>query len=138
MTSGVRNCNPSLIKDAIAKFHPIIFARKHPIYKRILYCNARDRTFMPNELSEILDAYVSGSKYMKMGKCQGEDALLEELNKDSKSWFNMAGIPEDDHDQWLRVFRNLDTLNEVSNQIRNNKYLQVNLNLKFVTINIFR
>jgi len=112
MTLGVRKCNPSLIKDAIAKFHPIIFARKHPIYQKILYCNARDRIIMPNELSNILDVYVSGFKSMKIGKCQGGDALLEELNKDSKSWLTMAGIPGEE--QWLRVFRNLDSLNEVS------------------------
>ena len=62
----------------------------------------------------MLEDYVSGSKSMKMGKCQGGDAALEELNKDSKSWLNMAGIPGEE--QWLRVFRNLDNLNKVSNR----------------------
>jgi len=44
-------------------------------------------------------------------KCQGGDATLEELNKDSKSWLKMAGIPT--KEQWLQVFRNMDGLNKV-------------------------
>ena len=66
---------------------------------------------MPQELRDVLDKFATGSKTMTIGKCQGGDALLEELNKDSKSWLKMAGIPGDD--QWLRVFRNIDGLNEV-------------------------
>lgn len=44
-------------------------------------------------------------------KCQGGDALLEEINKESKSLLKLSGIPSEKH--WLRVFRNLDQLNEV-------------------------
>ena len=105
----MRKCNDVLIRDAIAKFYAVIFARKHPIYQRILYYDARDRMVMPQQIKEILSHYVSGSKFMKMGKCQGGDAMLEELNKDSKSWFKKAGIPGEE--QWLTVFRNLDDLN---------------------------
>ena len=67
---------------------------------------------MPEKIKETLDRYVSGSKQMRMGKCQGGDAMLEELNKESKSWLTMAGIPGEE--QWLRVFRNLDDLNKVN------------------------
>ena len=66
---------------------------------------------MPSELREIMHHYVSGSKNNIEGKCQGGDAMLEELNKDSKSWLKMAGVPSDD--QWLNVFRNIDNLNKV-------------------------
>ena len=51
---------------------------------------------MPAELKTIMDVYISGSKTMTPGKCQGGDALLEELNKESKAWLEMAGIPSDD------------------------------------------
>ena len=37
--------------------------------------------------------------------------LLEEINKESKSWLKMARIPSEE--LWLRVFRNLDELNKV-------------------------
>lgn len=39
---------------------------------------------MPQQIKEILSHYVSGSKFMKMGKCQGGVVMLEKLNKDSK------------------------------------------------------
>jgi len=70
---------------------------------------------MPEELRETMDRFVSGSRTMTHDKCQGGDAMLEELNKDSKSWLKMAGIP--DEEQWLRVFRNIDNLNEVRIEI---------------------
>ena len=83
---GVRKCYFNYVQDAIAKLSPIIFGRKHPIYQNILYSNARDLILMPSELREIMHHYVSGSKNNIEGKCQGGDAMLEELNKDSKSW----------------------------------------------------
>ena len=67
---------------------------------------------MPDELRKTLERFTSGSRNNKIGKCQGGDALLEELNKNSKSWLKMAGIPTDE--QWLRVFRNIDNLEAVS------------------------
>lgn len=66
---------------------------------------------MPEELRIIMHEFISGSKTNTMGKCQGGDAILEELNKESKSWLKMAGIPSDE--QWLNVFRNNDNLNKV-------------------------
>ena len=66
---------------------------------------------MPPELKAIMDKYISGSRTMTADKCQGGNALLEEINKESNSWLKLSGIPSDD--QWLRIFRNLDELNEV-------------------------
>lgn len=64
---------------------------------------------MPNNLRETMYKYVSSSKTMIPGKCQGGDAMLEELNKESKSWLKMAGIPGEEQ----CVFRYIDSLNEV-------------------------
>ena len=66
---------------------------------------------MPTELREVMEKYISGSCTMTLGKCQGGDAILEEINKESKSWLKMAGEPA--KDQWLHVFRNLDELEKV-------------------------
>ena len=66
---------------------------------------------MPYEIRQMKEKYVSGSRTGKKGKCQGGDALLEEVNKQSKSWLKLSGIPSEKH--WLRVFRNLDSLTEV-------------------------
>ena len=57
---------------------------------------------MPNELRVIMEKYISGSRTMTAKKCQGGDALLEEINKESKSWLKIAEIPLEEH--WLRVF----------------------------------
>ena len=67
---------------------------------------------MPEELKNLKKQFMSGSRTGNIDKSQGGDALLEEVNKDSKSWLKMAGIPSEKH--WLRVFRNLDKLNEAS------------------------
>ena len=39
---------------------------------------------------------------MTVKKCKGSDALLEEINKESKSWLKMAGILSEE--LWLKVF----------------------------------
>ena len=36
---------------------------------------------MPNELRVIMEKYISGSRTMTIKKCQGGDALLEEIIK---------------------------------------------------------
>ena len=72
---------------------------------------------MPAELRTAMGKYISGSRTMTLGKCQGGDAMLEEINKETKSWLKMTGIPTED--QWLHVFRNLDDLSKVR------KYLKI-------------
>ena len=67
---------------------------------------------MPTKLCDTLEKYVTGSKTNTSGRSQGGDAMLEELNKESKSWLKMAGIPGEG--QWINVFRNIDKLNKVS------------------------
>ena len=36
---------------------------------------------MPAELRTAMGKYISGSRTMTLGKCQGGDAMLEEINK---------------------------------------------------------
>ena len=67
---------------------------------------------MPEELKNLKKQFMSGSRTRNIDKLQTGDALLDEVNKDSKSWLKTAGIPSEK--QWLRVFRNLDKLNEAS------------------------
>ena len=77
-----------------------------------MYLDTLDTISMPEELKNLKKQFMSGSRTGNIDKSQGGDALLEEVNKDSKSWLKMAGIPSEK--QWLRVFRNLDKLNEAS------------------------
>ena len=77
-----------------------------------MYLDTLDTISMPEELNNFKKQFMSGSRTGNIDKSQGGDALLEDVNKDSKSWLKMAGIPSEKH--WLRLFRNLDKLNEAS------------------------
>ena len=103
--------NVTLIYDSTAEISHLYFGLHHQIYQNILYYKTLDLILIPNELRVITEKYISGSRTMTVKKCQGGDALLEEINKESKSWLKMAGIPSEE--LWLRIFRNLDELNKV-------------------------
>ena len=81
------------------------------MYQKILHYRNVDLILMPQELQEVLKNFVSSNRTMTLEKCQGGDALLEEINKESKSWLKMAGVPSTE--QWLHLFRNLDELLKV-------------------------
>ena len=108
---GVRKSNAGAITDAKAKLSGLIFGGNHPIYQNLMYYEVLDAVLMPSELRDVKSKYVSGSRTGKKEKSQGGDALLEEVNKESKAWLKMSGIPSEE--QWLRVFRNLDNLHLV-------------------------
>ena len=111
LRSGVRKCNFSLIEDSKTKIAELFFSGNHPIYQKILVSDTLDTLLMPNELREVKKKYVSHSRTGHSGKFQGGDACLEEVNKESKSWLKLSGIPSEE--RWLRIFRNLDSLNKV-------------------------
>ena len=111
LRSGVRKSNAIAVQDSVAKLSHLIFNRNHPIYQNILYNNGLDICLMPSNLKNIMEQYISGNKSGKRDKCQGGDALLEEVNKESKAWLKMAGVHTEQ--QWIRVFRNLDNLSQV-------------------------
>ena len=90
----------------------LIYDRNYPTYQKILYHRNVDLILMPQELEEVLKNFVSSSRMMTLEKCQGGDVLLEEINKESKSWLKMAGVSSTE--QWLHVFRNLDELSKVN------------------------
>ena len=51
---------------------------------------------MPLELQKDMDAYASTSRTGHKGKCQSGDAMLEEVNKKSKSWLKLSGVPSEE------------------------------------------
>ena len=111
LRSGIRKCNFGLVHNAKTKISQLFFGRKHPIYQNVFYSDAVDHVLMPEALLNIKQKYVSGSRTGHRERCQGGDALLEEINKESKSWLKMSGIPTEQ--QWIKVFRNLDELMQV-------------------------
>ena len=57
---------------------------------------------------QILAVSNTGNK----GNYQGGDACLEEINKKAKQWASRVSVPT--KKEWLKTFRNLDKLEEVS------------------------
>ena len=69
------------------------------------------RDLMRDQLKERLDWVPSYSWNNNVGHYQGGDAMLEEINKEAKSWISPLGVPT--HANWQKKFRTLDMLNEV-------------------------
>ena len=112
LRSGVRKCNVSLVNNAKFRLALMMFARNHPFYQNIIYHDTLDTILMPDQLRDEKERFISVSRTGRKGHYQGGDALLEEVNKESKGWLSMTGVPT--NTQWQRVFRNLDNLNKVS------------------------
>ena len=109
---GVGKNDVKSFENAKTKILHLFFGRNHPIYQNIIYLDTLNTISMLEELNSLKKQFMSGSRTGNIDKSQRGDALLKEVNKDSKSWLKMAGIPSEK--QWLRVFRNLDKLNELS------------------------
>lgn len=111
LRSGVRTCSTKHIKDAKTRINDLIYAGTHPIYQNIFFQESTDAIKMPPELQNVLIKHKTASRTGDIGQSQGGDAMLEEINKESKSWLKLSGVPSEE--QWLRVFSNLDDLNKV-------------------------
>ena len=72
-----------------------------------------ERTLYPRELGSFINKTESITTSGNKSKGEGLDAQLEEVNKDSKTWAVGAMSAM----EWLTVFRNHDSLLEVSLQI---------------------
>ena len=90
LRSGTRKCNSLLVHTAKVKLYPLFFAGNHPTYQNIIYRDELDDIFMPAALKSIRDKYVSVSRTGRIGHYQGGDALLEEINKESKAWCKLG------------------------------------------------
>ena len=76
-------------------------------------------SMMPVELNQCVYSSFTLSRTGNTGHYQGGDACLEELNKEAKSWIPPVGVPS--NREWLKGFRNLDDLNEVT-QYKHNPF----------------
>ena len=75
----------------------MLYARNYPTYQNILFQHVCDKILMPSQLGSIIYNFVSGSMASTQGKCQHSNAMVEELNKESKFWLKMSGVPSSDH-----------------------------------------
>lgn len=83
---------------------------------------------MPEDLSRVMQKYISASRTQTLNKCQGGDATLEEVNKEAKSWLKTAGVPSEA--QWLQVFRNLDELTKVCSLLNKFNFSNIHIYIK--------
>ena len=109
--SGVRNADSKALHAGLEKCSLMFFVRNHPRYRSIIINHKRMRALMPDQLRERLDCVPSYSRNNNVGHYQGGDAMLEEINKEAKSWISPLGVPTNAN--WQKIFRTLDMLNEV-------------------------
>ena len=104
---GLRNNDFKLISSGKEKFSAIWYGRPHPKYQSIALYDTCDYFLYPSEVKSIVEENQS----FQSTESKGEDLdfKLENINKKSKSW--ISGVPT--FETWLKVFRNLDKLDEL-------------------------
>lgn len=108
--SGCRKGNAEAISAAKDKLSLLFYGRTHPRYQRIIAIDKFIEVMMPDIVKDIHLSSLTLSRTQNTGHYQGGDACLEEINKAAKAWIN-HGVPSNSN--WIKVFRNLDKLNEV-------------------------
>ncbi|CAC5391852.1 unnamed protein product [Mytilus coruscus] len=113
---GVRRNNAQLMKSAKYMTKELFSARSHPKYQAIEVFDTLQDILMPIEVSKLNDKYSSFST--TGNKSLGEDAdfVLEEKNRQLKSWIP-KGIPRDLI--WQSVCRNNEVLEKVKGNCLN-------------------
>ena len=109
--TGCRKGNARAIISARDKMSLLFFARNHQRYQRIMTLNRFVEAMMPAEVKNVVHSSYTLSRVGNVGHYQGGDACLEEVNKEAKAWLSPTGVPTPK--EWLKVFNNLDTMNEV-------------------------
>ena len=109
---GVRNNDHKAILTAQRKTMPLFFSRNHPTYRKIMLSSFNTHCLLPDELKLEVYKNMAVSNTNSVGHFQGGDTCLEEINKKAKKWVSPIGIPNDQ--DWLKTFRNLDKLEDVS------------------------
>ena len=113
--TGVRRGNPDVAEVGKHTLSMLFYVRNHPNYQRTMALDRYWKAVMPEEVKRVVEESMSTSRRGNTGHYQGGDACLEEINKNAKSWISPHGVPSDE--EWLKVFRSLDKLNEVSSFI---------------------
>ena len=109
---GCRKGDGQQITMAKRKLAPLVFGGNQTGYELIMCHDLIQDCIMPANIKDILNNSLTASRTGNVGHYQGGDAMLEEVNKESKSWIPCSGVPSDHH--WSKVFRNLEKLNRVS------------------------
>ena len=110
MRMATRRCNPAIIWASRVAFSHLFYGTNMTNYQDLHLCDLKTRVQMPCEVSSAYDAYMSISPSGHHSKGEGVDFILEAKNRRVKMWLP-PGAPT--QQQWLRVCRNLDKLDEV-------------------------
>lgn len=112
LCNGVRKGNGEAIMTGVSKFSSLFYVRRHPQYQRIMAVHKYILGLMPKSIKEKVLSSLSLSRNNNIGHYQGGEAMLEEINKEAKSWISPLGVPT--NKDWLKVFRNSDKFNQVN------------------------
>ena len=111
---GMRRNNADLIRSAKYTFQGVFHGRSHPIYSIIEINDSLQYQVAPPPIKAFLDKHASISRSGDESKGQDADFILEEINKETKSWIP-RGVPDDD--TWQRVCRNLPHLRSIKTKM---------------------
>ena len=112
---GTRRNNSRLIRSGKYMFNSMFHGRKHPIYALIDVNDALIYHIAPEPVKNFISTNESCNKHAN-DKSSGQDAdfMLEEANKETKSWIP-RGVPDDK--AWQTVCRNLPHLHSIKQKI---------------------
>nr|XP_054753606.1 uncharacterized protein LOC129259335 [Lytechinus pictus] len=110
LRKGLRTNNADLVMAGRIKHAPIFHGRNHPKYQAFEIMELANFLSAPPPVQEFLARHSSYSASGDPTKGEDLDFVLENLNKQSKDWIP-RGVPTEH--EWLRIFRNLDKLNEI-------------------------
>ena len=111
---GVRRNNKNFILAGKSKFTSLFYGFNMTTYQEIEYRDLRARVLAPHQLRSFLSENEAFSVTGHMSKGEGGDFVLEAWNKRIKRLLP-PGLP--DESDWVRVCKNVDTLDEVSLEI---------------------
>ena len=107
---GTRRNNSKLIQSAKYMSRGLFHGRCHPKYQLIEMYDSLQRHLQPDDLRKFNEKYEAMSRTNDQSKGQGFDFILEEINKEVKTWIR-KGVPTDS--MWLSVCRNHHILKDI-------------------------
>jgi hypothetical protein len=109
---AIRRNNSRYILAGRSMFMRLFFVTNMTNYQELIFKDLKARVLAPAEVKTFLEKTESFSVSGNISKGEGGDFVLESVNGKTKRWLP-PGIPTEKH--WLKVCRNVDTLDKVNN-----------------------
>ena len=113
---GVRRNNKDYILSAMKKLSVLFYGLNMTQYMEIDLKHRLNMSQCPQEVKQFVEQCYGMSQSGHVSKCEGGDFILESKNKRMKMWLP-PGVPT--FKRWLRVCRNLESVEQMKEKIGN-------------------